>query len=285
VRKLAATLLSYAFLFGAFSIDFISPVLQRHRLRYSQILKTLLLHPPATLLFGAFFSLPALLAAHHVARDETLSFATAIQLLFGANLLGIVWACLGGTWLGARLIEPARALRPSCWLTRLLGWTVLLGAFAAGGYVSGGLALSVHHKTQILKCDYSLVPDSLRFARPRLRGLLRGQVEIGVAFELKIVNPTAFDVELEKNRLEVRHERDLVATSRLDPMQIPAGGRRVQRLRLAVALSPGVLRKGRDLLRDRWSITLFVEVVPGVDFPVYLKHSFADSLYRQLLGD
>lgn len=283
-RRAASAALSYGFLFCAFSIDFISPLLQRHRLRYAQILKALLRHPLALLLFGALFSAPALLVSHLVARRPELPFDRAILLLFGANLLGIVWGCLGGTWLAARLLEPARASRPASAPARLLGWVLLLGAFGAGSYVSGGLALSVHHKTQILKCRYSVVSGSLRFERPRLRGLLRGVVEVGVAFKLGVENPTTHDVALDRNRLEVRHDETLVAEGRLAPMEVPAGTTRVQQVRLTVELHASALRRGRELLRDRWSVTLFVEAAPGVDVPIYLRHTFAESLREQLLG-
>jgi len=296
LRKQAATLLSYAYLFATFSVDFISPVLQRHRLRYSQIVKTLLRHPAALVLFGAFFSLPAVLAGHHVARDPSLSFRDSILLLFAANLLGIIWGCLGGTWLGAKLLEsttivcsarpPHRTTIPrvSSWPVRAVAWLAVLVTLGGGGYLFGGLALSVHHKSQILKCRYSMVAGSLRFAKPKLRSLLRGIVDIGVGFKLRIDNPTSFDVVIDRNRLEVRHEQSLVATSRLSPMRIPAGQQQVQDVRLMVETQPSVLLKGRRLLQDRWSLTLYVEVVDGFDFPIYLKHTFAETVREQLLG-
>jgi hypothetical protein len=284
LRKQAATILSYGYLFATFSIDFISPLLQRHRLRYSQILKTLLRHPLSTLLFGAFFALPAVLVGHYVARQADMPFRDTVLLLFGANLLGIVWGCLGGTWLGAQLLSAARETRPSVWLTRAVAWLLLLSAFGVGGTITSKLAISLHHKTQILKCEYSVVRGSLRFARPRLKSLLRGVVDVGVAFKLRIKNPTSFDVDLDKNRLEVRHDETLVATSRLDPMAVPAGEERVQQVRLSIETHPKALLKGRKLLADRWSVTLFVEVMEGVDFPIYLKHTFAETVREQLLG-
>jgi uncharacterized protein involved in cysteine biosynthesis len=284
LRRQAATILSYGYLFTTFSVDFVSPLLQRHRLRYSQILKTLVRHPLATLLFGALFSLPAVLAGHYIARQAGMPLRDAILLLFGANLLGIVWGCLGGTWLGARFLPAARDTRPSGVLTRAAAWLVLLSAFAAGSTITSRLALSLHHKTQILKCDYSVVRGSLRFARPRLRSLLRGVVEVGVSFKLRVKNPTRFDVDLDRNRLEVRHDDTLVAESRLDPMAVPAGEERVQQVRLTIETHPKALLKGRELLADRWSVTLFVEVMEGFDFPIYLRHTFAETVREQLLG-
>ena len=84
LRKQAATLLSFAYLFATFSVDFISPLLQRHRLSYSQILKVLLRHPVVLLSFGALFSLPGVLVGHLVARDTTIAFRDAIVRRFAA---------------------------------------------------------------------------------------------------------------------------------------------------------------------------------------------------------
>lgn len=281
-RKLAATALSYLVLFFTFAVDFISPLLQRHGLRYSQILKTLLRHPFATLPFGAFFSAPAVAVGLVVARSPELSFSTAVVALFAANLISIVWGCVGGTWVGAALLGPARRVRRSSPLTRGLVWLLLLAALGAEGYVFGAVARSFHHKSQLLKCRYTVVPGTLSFSRPRLLSLLRGQVKVQVAFDLAIENPTPFDVAIEDNRLEVKHGQTPVAVSRLAPLAVPAKARRVQRLQLSIEARPSVLLKGRKLLQDAWDVTLYLRVAEGLELPIYLKHTFARSVREQL---
>jgi len=281
-RKLAATVLSYLVLFFSFAIDFISPLLQRHGLRYSQILKTLLRHPFAALPFGAFFSAPAVAVGLVVARSPEIAFSAAVVAIFAANLVSLVWGCVGGTWVGAKLLPAARLVRRSSLPVRGLVWLLLLAALCAQGYVFGAVARSFHHKSQLLKCRYTVVPGTLSFSRPRLVSLLRGKVSVKVAFDLQIENPTPFDVAIEDNRLEVKHGESLVATSRLAPLAVPAKERRVQRLQLSVEARPSVLLKGRKLLQDAWDVTLYLRVAEGLELPIYLKHTFARSVREQL---
>jgi len=284
-RQLAATLLSYLLLFWAFAIDFISPLLQRHGLRYSQILKTLLRHPLAALAFGAFFSAPAVAAGLLVARTPALPLSTAVLALFGANLVSIVWGCLGGTWLGARLLAPAARSRRSGRPARALTWLLLLALLGVNGYVFGAAARSLHRKSQLLKCRYSLVPGSLSLSRPRLASLLQGQLSVGVAFRLQIENPTGFDLAIEDNRLVVRHRESVVAEGSLTPLAVPAGETRVQPVKLTVEARPAVLlRRGRALLQDAWSVTLYLRVAEGVELPVYLRTAELTRSVREQLG-
>jgi hypothetical protein len=281
-HKAAATALSFVYLWSTVALDFISPLLQRHRLRYSQILKTLLGHPLAMLGFGALFSLPAVLAGMYVKTHPGLAARPAVALLFGGNLLSIVWACAGGTWLGARLLEPAAATPRSAGVSRLLAWTALLLLLGGNGYVFGSLALSVQRKSQLLKCHYSVDPATLRLTRPSISGLLRGRAELGLHFELTVYNPTRFDVELEDNRLEIRHGQTLVARSRLTPMRVPAGQTQRQHLALRLILDPTALLKGRALLTDKWTVTLYARIARGIELPIYIRHGFARTLREQL---
>jgi len=277
-RKTLAIALSFLFLVMTFSIDFIAPLLQRHRVRYGQILKLLLRQPVILLGFGALLAAPAVLAGFYVKGHPALSLQQGISILFGANLISIVWAVLAGTWVASKLLDAGKTTPASALLTRLLAWALLLALFAANAYTFSSVGRSLHHKSQILKCNYDVVPSTLSFQRPSLGALLRGKVSLGVSFELEIENPTAFDVSIEKNRLEVTHEETLVATSKLAPLAIPSGKKRRQKLDLQLALSASALRKGRALLKDRWSITLYLQVADKFEFPIYLRHTFAKAV-------
>jgi hypothetical protein len=274
IRKGVATALSFLFLFATFSLDFISPLLQRHQLRYSRILKALALRPLLLFGWGGLVAVPAVLGNLYVAKSETLSFDAGILIGFSANLVSIVLAVIAGTWVASKLLLPTRAHNRPSIAARLLAWLLLVALLAANGYVYGNLGQSLHHKSQILKCHYKIVPDTFAFSWPKWGSLLSGKVTVGVAFDLEIENPTAFDLELEKSRLEVRHEKALVAMSKLAPLRVPSKQTAKQRIDLKVQLAPTVLRKGRKLLEDHWSVTLFVQVTEHLEFPIYLRHTF-----------
>ncbi len=274
-RQTLALVLSYGFLFASFGIDFLAPVLQRHRQRYSTMLKTLLLHPVLLLAFGALFTLPAVLVGKWIEAHPAMPFGRAVTMLFAANVVCVAWAAVAGTFCGAHLLADARATRRPAAATRVLAWAFLLGLLAWNGYRLGAVGLALHHKSQILKCEYSLDWTSVGIDRPGpidlIGGLRRDAVEVGVHFDVTIKNPTRFDVEIEENRLEVVHAGQRVATARLTPVRVPAHGQVEQRMALPLRLTPSQLARGTELLRaEGWAITLYLEVASGFELPIYL---------------
>lgn len=290
-RKLVASIASYGFLFFSFAIDFIAPLLQRHRLRYSQVIKTLVAHPFAALGFGACFALPAVLVGLWVKTHPQTSFTTTVLLLFAVNVVAIAWAAVAGTWMASQLLAWAKETRRSALPVRLLTWAVVLGAFLASSYVFVSLGQALHHKSQILKCEYSVDWKSIGLDLPQLKkgegeggvtgwlkraassawdALTTGNVEVGAHMTVRIKNPTPFDVRLEKNRVEVKHDGTLIANTSISELAIPAGAAREERVAFKVRLNPKALAKGLELLKNRWAITLYLEIAPRFEFPVYL---------------
>jgi hypothetical protein len=265
-RRALATALSYAYLFGSYGVNFVAPVLQRHRLRYAAILRALAVRPLLLFGFGAVFALPPVLmarAAGTLSRGE-------LAALFGLQIATLGWAVLAGTRVGAALLPEAQATRPPPPPVRWLGWLALAALLGAEGWLTGVVALSVHHKSQILKCRWSVDWGSFDWDRPSLGALLDGRVDVAVRFDVEVRNPTPFDVVFEDNRLELRHAGTLVATAALTPMTVPAGGVTRQPVGTRLELEASSLLEGRRLLDDRWNATLFVRVAPDVELPVYL---------------
>ncbi len=275
VRRKVALVLSFAVLFASVAVDFLSPVLQRHKLRYSQILKSLVAHPLLTFGFGALFALPAIgataLAAAHPEWSVTLKLAVA----FGGQVLGIALAAIGGTVAGAPLVADARARRRSHVAVRIVAWSVLTGLLAWNAYRFGAIGSSLHHKTQLLKCKYDVDWGTFRPELPGALDLARGltddKIMVAASIDVAITNPTSVDVEIEDNRLEVRHAGTLVATSTLPRLDVPAGERRVTKVRLPLTIPPSLIPRVRELATGKgWTITLWLEVADGFDFPIYL---------------
>ncbi len=263
-RRPVALAASYGFLFFMFAIDFLSPVMQRHEGHYSRILKTIFRHPVAATVFGALFAAPSLLAAQ--------LWPSSITAVFAANVVSIAWAAVAGTWLGAQLLDDFRATPRSHAATRVAAWLAVLSVLAWNGYRYGALVLAVHHKSQLLKCDYRVDPSSFGVDTPSWSTLLDDDVTVGVHFDVEIHNPTAHRLEVEENRLELRHRDELMGTTRLTPLAVAPGATVVQRVALALELEPTRLAKGLDLLDwDDWRATLFVRVAPRFELPIYLK--------------
>jgi uncharacterized protein involved in cysteine biosynthesis len=275
-RKLSATVLSYGFLFFSFSVDFISPLLQRHRVSYAQALIALLGRPLLCLGFGATFALPSILAGLVLKHSPGLSFLSSVVLLFGANLLGICWAAIAGTWVGAQLLPAARETRPAPLALRGLAWLGILALLGYSLFVFVNLGAALHQKSQILKCQYRADWSSFKLDLPKLSlrsavgSLLSGTIPVGARLTVQIHNPTPVDVTLEKNRIEILHRETLVARTRLAPLQVPAGETREERIAFTLEINPRAILKGRSLISRDWRITLLLEIAPDLEFPIYL---------------
>jgi len=273
-NEILSVVLSYAFLFSSFALDFLSPVFQRHRGRYSRIVKTLARHPLTTLLFGAMFAMPAVIAGHIFRPGEAPepgAIRNAIIALFAVNVVSIAWAAVAGTRLASTMMDTFEGTKDASVPVKGLAWAVLLGALTFNLYTFGSLGRALHHKSQILKCNYDVAWTSVGFDMPSLGSLLSDEVTVGVHFDVEIENPTPFDVVIEDNRLDVTHEGDKVAETRLSPMTVPAGESVTQTIEFDLSVSPAALRKGRELLsRERWKMTLYFQVAERFEFPVFL---------------
>ncbi len=275
-RRALASALSYVYLFGTYGIDFLAPLLQRHGLTYATVLRVLFARPVLTFGFGAVFALPPLLAARALVARPDVEPATLVGVVFAVHLVMLVWAVLAGTRVGAALLPEAQATRVPPWPVRGLVWSGAVGLFAVNAYLFGAVGLAVHHKSQVLKCEWNVDWRSFAFERPSLGGLafdalVLGDVEVGVRFDVEVRNPTPFDLVFEDNRLELSHDGAPVMTTRLSPMAVRAGATLRQPVGTRLRLKTDAIAKGMELLEDRWAATLFVQVAPGVEFPVYLR--------------
>lgn len=266
-----ALALSYALLFVMFAVDFLSPIMQRHGGHYSRIFKTLLQHPVASLTFGALFSLPPIVAGRLWEGNPQWPMTTAVVVLFSANLLAIAWAAIAGTWLASKMLpcflETRRAGAPS----RAVAWVALVAVLATNAYAFAAVGRSLHHKSQLLKLDYNVDLTSLSIETPRLRDLLGGEAAGAILFELSVHNPTEFDVEIEDNRIEVKHAGEKIAETALPRLAVRSAETVSAAVRIPLSVRPSMLAKGLDLVDLKsYDVTLYLQLAPNFEFPVYL---------------
>jgi hypothetical protein len=296
-RHHLALVLSYVFLFLTVAIDFISPTLFRHKMKYAVVIKTLLKHPVATLAFGCTFALPPLLAAHLLNALGVTHWGITLFIVSAAQILSIVWACVGGTYLAAQFFEPAKNMRPPMVITQVSFWCMLLGLFFMNLYAFGGLARTIHHKSPLFKCQYSIVEGSFDLEPPSVVGALsdlvrgrfkeavpkvidavgdarEGKVKTLFSFDLEIKNENEVPLQLEENRLELRYKSDLITTTRIQPFQVAPGTTKIETIALKVSLNKELIKQ----LPLIWSegtgdleITLYVRVAKYLELPIYLK--------------
>jgi hypothetical protein len=274
-RRQLAMGLSWTSLFFSTGVSFIAPLLQRHYLRYATIVKLLAKRPLTLFGFGALFALPPVLAGRYA-----LEHGWPMQRAVGAVALTVIasvgWATIGGTATAARLLPAAQATRPPWLISRAVVNLVLLAAAAANLYLYGSVARSLHHKSQLLKCHYRVEPSSLKVDLPSELGTLLSPsgAKITVKMDLEIENPTDFDVEIEQNRIDLRFDHQPVALTAVSPLAVPAHATRTPHVEVPLMVNLSILSKGRALLDlTHWSATLYLQVTPELELPVYLLQS------------
>jgi hypothetical protein len=275
VRRKLAVVISFIVLAANVGVDFLSPVLQRHKLRYSQILKSLAAHPLLTFGFGALFALPAIGATALAASHSEWSFAAQISVSFGGQVVGVALAVIGGTVAGAPLVADARQRTRSHWAFRTLAWLTLVGLLAWNGWRFGVIGRSLHRKTQILKCDYTIDWNSFSAQTPTALDLIEAartdSLTVGVSFDVTVGNKTGVDVEIEDNRIEIRQLAQLVAETKLPRGLIPTGTAQKLHVTLPLRVAPSQALRIRELFTTKnWTITLFLQVDNDFTFPIYL---------------
>jgi len=268
-RKTLATVLSYGVLFFSTAVNFMAPPLQRRQMSYSQVLSAMARRPVLTMAYGASMVLPQVLALHLVTGAD-LSVAVALMAIFAINVVFISWAAASGTVAGLVLAPLAAGVAPWRWPWRIVT-ALLVGAVLAGGvYVSLNLGLALADKSQILKCRYSVDWTTVVVDEPKLMGLLKGEVEVGVSFEVIIDNPNALPVRIENNRLVAEDDGVVVAEGRLLPFDVPANGRSTTRVGMNVKVRAASLLEGASLNPAKWGLVLYVEIADGFEFPIPL---------------
>ena len=261
---------SALFLCFTFGIDFIAPTLQRHGIRYSQIIKFLLGKPVMTLLFGAVFALPVLLVGRIILSVETLSFLDAAIYIFLVSLLFLSLAIASGTFLASKILNQVKETKVLGKRTRKTGYGFIWVLFGIGLTFHSAIALSLHHKSQLLKCHYDVAWSQVGFSSSSLLGMLKDRGKMNLTLPVEIHNPTEFDVYIETSQLIITQNEKLVSEIDISQLDVPAGATTVKKVELAADIQGKSLSNFTGLL-DGWQIYLTYDVLPGIPLIVKVK--------------
>lgn len=263
--KITAITLSYLFLFFTFGLDIISPTLQRHRINYTIILKYLLKKPILVLCFGLLFSLPAVLLGKLIFSYKELTLIEIASILFLVNILFLTLAIPVGTRIASVLLPQARQTQAPSKNSIRWSYTTLFIVLVISLTLHGQLIASMHHKSQLLKAEYSIDWSSIDYKLPSFSQLLNGKALSNLSFNVEIKNPTEFDIIMENSKIYVEKETLTIATVDLHGFEIPAGETRQVTMKLDSTSEINKLSHFDDLLKD-WRVDMHLQVWPGIPF-------------------
>jgi len=261
--------LSILFLFFFFALDLISPTLQRHKISYIIIIKALFKNPLAALGFGLLYSLPPLLLGNYILKVESLSIIEIASIMFLVNIGMLSLAVPAGTSLASKLLKETRELKPPATKGLRIGYSLIMLTFLMGLFLHSRLALSLHHKSQILKCEYDVVWSTFDIDMPSFESLKSGQPVSKIVFDLAITNPTPFDLSIEENKLFAKQNDQLVGTVDVSGFDVASGKTVIKNLIINAEMTTQSLSNFSGLL-DGWQLSLEFELWPGIPFTVKL---------------
>lgn len=233
--KTAALVLSHLVLAVTVAIDFASPTLARHAIRYADIVRVLASRPLRSLGFGAVFAAPPVVTGLLVVKLK-IAASTGFVILAAVQTLTIVLAVLVGTIVGGTLLEKAKRTPPVGGGLRTAGWVLTLALLVVNGLFFGAAGKALYHVSPVLKCDWSLQADSFDIDAPSLL-----DPKLSLRFGVRIENPTDRDAKVGDNRIEVFHDTTLIASTRLPHFAVPAGGSAVQPIHIEIKPEGGLL--------------------------------------------
>jgi hypothetical protein len=261
--------LSILFLFFFFALDLISPTLQRHKITYVMIIKVLFNNPFAALGFGLIYSLPPLLLGNYILSIESLSIVEIASIMFLVNIGMLSLAVPAGTRLASQLIEETRALKPPDKKSLSIAYAVIMLTFFIGLFLHSRLALSIHHKSQILKCQYGVVWSTFDIDMPSFESLKSGKPISKIEFDIAITNPTPYDLNIEDSVLFAKQNGQLVGTVDMSGFDVSSGKTIIKNIKINAAMTTQSLSRFSGLL-DGWQLSLEFELWPGIPFTMKL---------------
>jgi len=270
-------ILSYLFLFYTFGLDLISPTLQRHRTKYSLILKLLVKNWLLPLSFGILFSLPLIFLSRWVFTWDGYSLIEISSILFLSNMLLLTLAVPIGTRIAGDLLNAKALLLAPTRRTMIWGYTTMLLLLLITVFLHSRLLVSLHHKSQLLKANYDIDWSSIDYKLPSFSEFTKGKSFSSLSFYVEVENPTEFDILVEKSQLFVfKGDLELAV---VDITGFELASRKLERIKIQLDSNSDLSEvNGIHNLSEDWQLTMHVEVWPGIPFIINLIEAGSNGL-------
>jgi len=264
-----STMLSYLFLFFSFSIDFISPTLQRHRFKYPDILRLIKKNGMTALIFGVLFNLPIILVSRWIISFQDISFIEVASILFILNIVFLTFAIPMGTFIASKLSHQIIITRDYSKKRLFIGYSSLLSLFFFGLLLHSQLIMSLHHKSQLLKANYALDWSSIQFNNTSISDVLNGKTLSQFSVDIVIENPTEYDIEIEDSNIIVKQNAIEISNIKIRGFDLPSGGNKRVTLLVDAKSSFDKISDFSDILNG-WEVNVYLQVWPGMPFIINL---------------
>jgi len=261
--KILAEVLSILFLSFTFGIDFIAPTLQRHHIKYNAVIRLLLTRFFSTLCWGALFALPVLYIGKFLLNHDNFTLIEVSAYIFLLNLIFLSLAIAPGTYIASALLPQAQQIPPMFPQLKKLAYVIIGICFTAGLVFHSSVFISVHHKSQVLKMNYTIDWKNTNVEMDSIFTIFKEEGSIAIRFPLEVENPTAYDFELEDSFIVIKQEERDIAHMAISRLAVPAGEVITQEMSADIHINGKSLSGFRDLMLG-WNAYLEYEILPGI---------------------
>jgi len=258
-----AMTLSTIFLFASFGLDLIAPTLQRHRISYALMIKVLLKHPWLTMGFGMLFTAPTLLLGNYILTLESLTLIETASILFGVNIIALTLAVPVGTHIASLVLDEARNTTRPTPRNRAIAYATLTVLLCVFSTLHSFFIMSLHHKSQVLKCNYSIDWDTFDVDFPGFKAFFKENKKVQISFVLNIANPTEFDVVIEESQLFIRNDGKEVSVIDMPDLAVSSRSVAAVPVKFDAQVDFSSIPDFKKLLKN-WEMQLEYEVAPGI---------------------
>lgn len=237
---LMGTILSQVVMLTAVAVDFIGPTLARHNISPTDIHRVLFFkHFLHSVFFGLVFVLPTYIMGMILVG---MSPVTGFILMAIINVILLVYAVLFGTVAGTKLAEKNKGAKPK--LARFFVWGLVIGLLVFNGVFFTVICKDLLHISPVLKCEWTLVPDTFKVERPSLE-----DPTLTMAFDVDVVNPTKRRAEVGDNTFVFEHGDVKLASASMPKFSVDPESTSRQHLEVEVKPSiEGAAAKAKGLL-------------------------------------
>ena len=262
-------ILSYLFLFYTFGLDLISPTLQRHRTKYSLILKLLIKNWILPLSFGFLFNLPLIFLSRWIFTWDDYSLIEISSILFLSNMILLTLAVPIGTRIASDLLEQKALLLAPTKRAMFWGYTTMLSLLFVTAFLHSRLLVSLHHKSQLLKANYDIDWSSIEYQLPSFSEFTGGKSFSSLSFYMEMENPTDFDIVVENSQLFVfKGDLELAV---VDVTGFELASKDLERIKIQLDSNSDLSKmNGLHNLSKGWRVNMHIELWPGIPLIINL---------------
>lgn len=235
-----ANALSFIVTMFVIAVDFISPTLSRHKLKPTDIYKSIVVdHPIISIKFALTQSIILIALGYLIVSN--LNAVSGFICLVVLNIIMLTASTLIGTSIAVHILRDTPVHHSG--LFKYSFWGVITLSLIMNVPFFQRVTTDLYHISPVLKCHWQMIPGSLKINQSRILSL-----EKTIQFDVKVTNSTNRLAEVGENTITAFHKETLLGETQLPMFSVPAHTSLTQTIKVSIKGNlNGLLVKGSHL--------------------------------------